>query len=97
MFVNLIRKDEHVEFLAQTGDKFHLFAGENLASRIIRVTNNNRFGFLVKGGAQFFAVYVAASYVKANQSGNRALQMIDTVRHDIIALTALDATGRITA
>lgn len=35
-------------------------------------------------GAQFFAVYVAASYVKANQSGNRALQMIDTVRHDIV-------------
>lgn len=35
-------------------------------------------------GAQFFAVYVAASYVKANQSGNRALKMIDTVRHDII-------------
>ena len=39
-----------------------------------------------KGGmaAQFFAVYVAASYVEGNHSANRALQMIDTVRHDII-------------
>jgi membrane dipeptidase len=35
-------------------------------------------------GAQFFAVYVAASYVDGNRSANRTLQMIDTVRHDII-------------
>jgi membrane dipeptidase len=35
-------------------------------------------------GAEFFAVYVDASYVKDKQSANRALQMIDTVRHDII-------------
>jgi membrane dipeptidase len=36
-------------------------------------------------GAQFFAVYVAASYVEGNHAANRTLQMIDTVRHDIIA------------
>ena len=35
-------------------------------------------------GAQFFAVYVAASYVNGNHAANRTLQMIDTVRHDII-------------
>ena len=35
-------------------------------------------------GAQFFAVYVAPKYVEGNHSANRALQMIDTVRHDII-------------
>jgi membrane dipeptidase len=35
-------------------------------------------------GAVFFSVYVAATYVKDNHSANRALQMIDTVRHDII-------------
>src|SRR5579871_285885 len=42
---------------------------------------------LKKGGvgAQFFAVYVAAEYVKGNRSANRTLQMIDTVRHDIVA------------
>jgi membrane dipeptidase len=34
-------------------------------------------------GAQFFAVYVAAKYVKDHQSAHRALEMIDTVRHDI--------------
>ena len=38
-------------------------------------------GFL---GAEFFAVYVGANYVKDNHSANRALQMIDTVRHDIV-------------
>src|ERR1041385_2026899 len=36
-------------------------------------------------GAQFFAVYVAANYTEGNHSANRTLQMIDTVRHDIIA------------
>ncbi len=35
-------------------------------------------------GAQFFAVFVAASYVDGNHAANRTLQMIDTVRHDII-------------
>jgi membrane dipeptidase len=35
-------------------------------------------------GAQFFAVYVAASYVNGNHSADRTLQMIDTVRHDIV-------------
>ena len=35
-------------------------------------------------GAQFFAAYVAPKYVEGNHSANRALQMIDTVRHDII-------------
>ena len=36
-------------------------------------------------GAQFFAVYVAANYVNGNRSAWRTLEMIDTVRHDIIA------------
>jgi len=35
-------------------------------------------------GAQFFAVYVAASYVNGNHSANRTLQMIDAVQHDVI-------------
>jgi membrane dipeptidase len=39
-------------------------------------------GFL---GAEFFAVYVGAEYVNGNHSANRALQMIDTVRTDVIA------------
>ena len=34
-------------------------------------------------GAQFFAVFVDASVVKDNHSARRALEMIDTVRHDI--------------
>ncbi len=38
-------------------------------------------GFL---GAEFFAVYVGAEYVDGNHSANRALQMIDTTRTDII-------------
>ena len=36
-------------------------------------------------GAEFFAVFVDAGYVEGNHSANRTLQMIDTVRTDIIA------------
>jgi membrane dipeptidase len=39
-------------------------------------------GFL---SAEFFAVFVGAEYVNGNHSANRTLQMIDTVRADIIA------------
>ena len=39
-------------------------------------------GFL---GAEFFAVYVGAEYTTGNHSANRALQMIDTVKTDIVA------------
>ena len=39
-------------------------------------------GFL---GAEFFSVYVSAGFVEGNHSANRALQMIDTVKTDIIA------------
>lgn len=34
-------------------------------------------------GAQFFAVFVASTYVEGNRSAHRTLDMIDTVRHDI--------------
>jgi membrane dipeptidase len=47
--------------------------------------HTNLAGFRQGGvGAQFFAVYVAASYVNGNHAANRTLEMIDTVRHDII-------------
>lgn len=35
-------------------------------------------------GAVFFAVYVAASYAKSNRAAHRTLEMIDTVRRDIV-------------
>lgn len=36
-------------------------------------------------GAVFFAAYVAPEHAKTNTSANRALQMIDTIKHDIVA------------
>lgn len=41
---------------------------------------------LKKGGigAQFFAAYVGARYMDGNRAAHRALQMIDTIRHDIV-------------
>ena len=37
-------------------------------------------------GAVFFAAYVAPEYAKDKTAAHRALDMIDTVRHDIVAL-----------
>jgi membrane dipeptidase len=48
-------------------------------------------------GAQFFAVYVAASYLNGNRSAWRTLEMIDTVRHDIIGRYPNDFVLAITA
>ncbi len=36
-------------------------------------------------GAVFFAAYVAPQYASKNSAGNRAMQMVDTIRHDIVA------------
>lgn len=36
-------------------------------------------------GAEFFAVYVDAAYVKGHESAHRALEMIDTVKTDVVA------------
>lgn len=36
-------------------------------------------------GAVFFAAYVSGSYVEGNRAPRRALEMIDTIRHDIVA------------
>ncbi len=48
-------------------------------------------------GAQFFAVYVAANYVEGNRSAHRAMEMIDTVRHDIIGKHPNDFALALTA
>ncbi len=48
-------------------------------------------------GAIFFSVYVAADYVNGNHSANRALQMIDTVYHDIIGRYPNDFMPALTA
>ncbi len=48
-------------------------------------------------GAEFFAVYVGAEYVNGNHSANRALQMIDTVKTDIVAAHPSDFVFATTA
>jgi membrane dipeptidase len=48
-------------------------------------------------GGIFFSVFVAAGYVEGNHSANRALQLIDSVRHDIIARYPKDFAPATTA
>jgi membrane dipeptidase len=40
--------------------------------------------------AQFFAAYVAADHIDSKSAAHRALQMIDTIRHDIVGKHPID-------
>ncbi len=48
-------------------------------------------------GAVFFAAYVPARLVRENQAAHRALEMIDAIRHDIVAPYPQDFTLALTA
>ncbi len=48
-------------------------------------------------GAVFFAAYVSPSYVEGNHSAHRVLEMIDTIRHDIVERYPDDFTLALTA
>lgn len=48
-------------------------------------------------GAEFFAVYVGAQYVQGNHSAQRAMEMIDTVKTDIVAAHPKDFEFETTA
>jgi membrane dipeptidase len=48
-------------------------------------------------GAEFFAAYVSRSCVEGNHSAHRALEMIDTVKHDIVERYPKDFLFAVTA
>jgi membrane dipeptidase len=71
--------DTHNDITSKTVDGYDIGTAKN--------DGHTNLTALKEGGvgAQFFAVYVSASYVNGNHSARRTLEMIDTVRHDIIA------------
>ncbi len=70
--------DTHNDITSRTVDGYDIGTAKN--------DGHTNLTALKEGGvgAQFFAVYVSASYVNGNHSARRTLEMIDTVRHDII-------------
>jgi len=77
--------DTHNDVTSRTVKGFNI--GEDAAAfpgREAGLTDINR---LRQGGvgAVFFAAYVAPEYAKDKTAAHRALDMIDTVRHDIVA------------
>jgi len=70
--------DTHNDITSRTVDGYDI--GEAKHDGHTNVTSLKEGGV----GAQFFAVYVSGDYVNGNRSANRTLQMIDTVRHDIV-------------
>ena len=70
--------DTHNDLTSKTVDGFDIGARSS--------TSHTDLPRLREGGAGavFFAVYVAAGYVDGNRSAHRALDMIDTVRRDIV-------------
>ncbi len=72
--------DSHNDITSSTVDGYDIGKRETDGKHMTDLARMREGGM----SAQFFAAYVAASYVKDNHSANRALQMIDTVRHDIV-------------
>jgi membrane dipeptidase len=70
--------DTHNDITSKTVDGYDIGTAKN--------DGHTNLTALKEGGvgAQFFAVYVSASYVNGNHSARRTLEMIDTVHHDII-------------
>ena len=70
--------DTHNDITSRTVDGYDI--GKSKDDGHTNVTS------LKAGGvaAQFFAVYVAPTYVNGNHSAHRTLEMIDTVRHGIV-------------
>jgi membrane dipeptidase len=69
--------DTHDDVPSKTVDGYNITPNKSGQTDLPRMK-----GFL---GAEFFAVFVDASFVKDNHAANRTLQMIDTVRTDVIA------------
>jgi membrane dipeptidase len=69
--------DTHNDVPSNTIDGYDIGAPNPKAQTNLARMN----GFL---GAEFFAVFVDADYVNGNHAANRTLQMIDTVKTDII-------------
>ncbi len=83
--------DTHNDVTSKTVAGFDI--GERAASGHTDIPRMKQGGM----GAQFFAVYVGANYVRDNHAANRALQMVDTVRHDIVARYPKDFDLALTA
>src|ERR1051326_4207998 len=83
--------DTHNDATSKTVDGFDI--GKPSA------TGHTDLARLRKGnvGAQFFAAYVASSYVNGNRSSHRTLEMIDTIRRDIVERYPNDFTLALTA
>src|SRR5713226_7176880 len=83
--------DTHNDITSRTVDGYDI--GKNKDDG-----HTNLAGYRAGGvGAQFFAVYVAATNVTGNRSAHRTLAMIDTVRHDIAERYPTDFALALTA
>lgn len=83
--------DTHNDITSRTVDGYDI--GKNKNDGHTNITSLREGGV----GAEFFAVYVSSSYVKDNRSAHRTLEMIDTVRHDIVERYPADFTLATTA
>jgi membrane dipeptidase len=71
--------DTHNDITSRTVDGYDIGKAKNDGHTNITALREGNVG------AQFFAVYVSGTYTNGNHSARRTLEMIDTVRHDILA------------
>ncbi len=94
-----VRRVHDAAILIDTHNDVTSETARGLDIGLARTSGHTDLPRLRSGGvdAVFFAVYVASSYVEGNRSAHRALEMIDTVRHDIIGRYPNDFSLALTA
>ena len=73
MLVNLVGDREHIEFDAEIANQFQFGLSENLAGRIVRCVQNNRFGVLVEYVPQF--AFIEGPFAIGRQSADAVLRI----------------------
>src|SRR5690606_18119743 len=71
VFIYLVRKCQRVKFPAKFAYEFQFRTCENLARRIVRITDYYRLGLLIKSGSQAVAVKFEDSVVSIKRNVTR--------------------------
>ena len=69
VFVDLVGDRDDVPLVAEVGDRLKLFAGKDLAGRIVRRVDDDRLGVRVEGGGQLIGIEVSSPACSVTKRG----------------------------
>lgn len=94
-----VRKVHASAIVFDTHNDYPMNTVDGVAFRERRKEGHTDLPRMLEGGmtAQIFAAYVAPTYVQGNRSAHRALEMIDSIKHDIVGKAPAETVFATTA